>query len=1079
MQEAQIVPPDVWSFMKYGNVPVDMYTGAVNVSIPIYTYKDNDFEIPISIDYVSQGYIPNMPAGSLGVGWFLNAGGMITREVRDMPDEYYHTYENEWYFSPDRPFRTYEPNLREGYYSFHLKKQEISQANWLDNPYLYRDPDFQIPQKYVYRLHENEDKFAEMSPDIFTFNFMGHRGKFHMSDRDIVVYETTSPKGEYKVDLSGLRDEKSKIKIITGDGYIYTFGGLDSHKSESNLSIESWYCPFYVPTDLRYHKQHGRISPTYGHYIQWQLTSIEAPSGRVVSLAYSDPTKIETVKPGGWIEHTRQWIMDNYEYNNLFDINKGWLKFDKWLDAGPTSNTNRSFSLGVFKDIFTTRQLTSITINNSIISFNYDSNLISEISADVVNPPLNTSGGLRYLTLTSTEGSPVKTEETFAPGKLNSITIKHSNERVKTIDLGYGKFGTGVQKKLFLTSVNIPGVGKYAMDYINGNFPINGIPSVDYWGYLNNYCWTPACRVHGELMNFNKIGTIDEINQKTDLKRRAPNHELSKLGMLKILTYPTGGFSFFEYEPHNADTYVSRSTDENYGNPWQIGYKITDKSGNGTTKEVGGVRIKKIRSSTRPLFSAEPTPLLTQTRSIIPQDPPNDLPQKIDIDSILRNFQYDSSKEYIYGKGNVLSFPLYQMYYRRVYENNSIKLGDDRQIVSPLNLHIYSFDKTHIEYGLVKEKYGDGSYKMYKFKTYADIPDEIPGSIAGFKEEDSGEKYAGPDNMDNFTKHPISKAFLRGNPVSVISYDSVKNPVHAEYYTSNNYQLSYVWEWVPTSNVHAYKTIRYADNYKLGEKIESQYFYGASGRKDSISTKTTYTYNGFGQTSSISVLHPDGVTEKTRFRYLSSNDNTFWGNNLRDYERQMKRKNMISYLRYAYKVVNDPNIDNALMLTEGVEYNYDLQKIEVNKAIQRPYMGRIMNKYRLENEYTYDPGRRVIFKTDKNNVTTSYVWGYGGLYPVAVIEDSPDYSTVNSALGRSNGDLAPLSAALSASQENNLRKMEQGSVTTYKYKPLVGITEMTDPSGRKTVYEYHPDGRLKSVKNEGDTVSNYEYSTAN
>ena len=70
-----IQSPQVWSFMKYGNMSsVDLYTGTVATSILIYTYKDNDFEIPISINYASSDFIPNVPTGILGLGWYLNAG---------------------------------------------------------------------------------------------------------------------------------------------------------------------------------------------------------------------------------------------------------------------------------------------------------------------------------------------------------------------------------------------------------------------------------------------------------------------------------------------------------------------------------------------------------------------------------------------------------------------------------------------------------------------------------------------------------------------------------------------------------------------------------------------------------------------------------------------------------------------------------------------------------------------------------------------------------------------------------------------------------------------------------------------
>lgn len=83
-----IMSPEVWAFMKYGNTSTNLYTGTVHVDIPIYNYSDDDFDIPISIGYASNGYMPNVQTSSLGLGWFLNAGGNISREIRGLPDEH-------------------------------------------------------------------------------------------------------------------------------------------------------------------------------------------------------------------------------------------------------------------------------------------------------------------------------------------------------------------------------------------------------------------------------------------------------------------------------------------------------------------------------------------------------------------------------------------------------------------------------------------------------------------------------------------------------------------------------------------------------------------------------------------------------------------------------------------------------------------------------------------------------------------------------------------------------------------------------------------------------------------------------
>ena len=39
--------PNVWSMIKYGDADVDLFTGTLGLSIPIYTYEDSDFTITV------------------------------------------------------------------------------------------------------------------------------------------------------------------------------------------------------------------------------------------------------------------------------------------------------------------------------------------------------------------------------------------------------------------------------------------------------------------------------------------------------------------------------------------------------------------------------------------------------------------------------------------------------------------------------------------------------------------------------------------------------------------------------------------------------------------------------------------------------------------------------------------------------------------------------------------------------------------------------------------------------------------------------------------------------------------------
>ena len=65
------VSPQTADFIRQGNIPVSLYTGQVNVSIPLYHIKDRDFDIPIALNYAGDGLKPNRRHGWAGLNLSL------------------------------------------------------------------------------------------------------------------------------------------------------------------------------------------------------------------------------------------------------------------------------------------------------------------------------------------------------------------------------------------------------------------------------------------------------------------------------------------------------------------------------------------------------------------------------------------------------------------------------------------------------------------------------------------------------------------------------------------------------------------------------------------------------------------------------------------------------------------------------------------------------------------------------------------------------------------------------------------------------------------------------------------------
>lgn len=68
-------------------VNVDLYTGTGSVSVPIYGYSIAGLNCGVSLSYNAKGIRVDQLASSVGLGWSLNAGGSITRQVKGMEDE--------------------------------------------------------------------------------------------------------------------------------------------------------------------------------------------------------------------------------------------------------------------------------------------------------------------------------------------------------------------------------------------------------------------------------------------------------------------------------------------------------------------------------------------------------------------------------------------------------------------------------------------------------------------------------------------------------------------------------------------------------------------------------------------------------------------------------------------------------------------------------------------------------------------------------------------------------------------------------------------------------------------------------
>ncbi|NDV84700.1 hypothetical protein [Bacteroides sp. 51] len=251
--------PQTADFMRYGNLDVEHYNGLLNLEIPLDGYKDNDFDLPMSLKYVSTGFIPSKRPSVVGYNWLLKFGGVITRTVQGSPDD---TRGN-----PNREYRRY---MKDGFLAA-IRNRTYTGAteSYLTN--------FNMPESST-SGYIRGDVYHDFEPDIFQFSFGKHSGRFIIGNNTLPICLD----GEgYKIDISGLSIQSnsytnapnnSTITITTPDGYIYEFGG------------NTTYLEYFLPNETEL-IANGLYAPTR-HITAWHLNTITAPNKRRASFQY-------------------------------------------------------------------------------------------------------------------------------------------------------------------------------------------------------------------------------------------------------------------------------------------------------------------------------------------------------------------------------------------------------------------------------------------------------------------------------------------------------------------------------------------------------------------------------------------------------------------------------------------------------------------------------------------------------------------------------------------------------------------------------------------------------------------------
>ena len=983
---------DAWSFVRQGDISPSMYTGTLNLSVPIYTYRDRDFTLPITALYASNGNTPNQLAGWLGPGWSLNVGGCITIETNGIPD--------------------YGENIKHvpGFYSIH--KGPVATTNgtyWLNshNPNYYwrfmrnrlvdygsgsSAPEINIVTDFNSNkpnaLHTYE---YDALPDIFHFTLPGgHSGSFHLDfNRNIVVYNTPLSGGsDYRVEIeedptplsqSHVSRFKS-ITIISPTGYRYVFDGSTGNACvDMSKSCERLY---------------------FDLINAWHLTRIVAPNGRWVSFEYTSYPKT-VYRPGNAM--VSGGVSDNQYYSSEPIIE--YYCATGLGDEGGRSRWTDTRSATLKRIVFC--DSSQIVFSHSIL----DASL-----GDQYRPERNT---------------PLYTYPNTIRLSAIDVYIGFEQRHVASATFAHKRNTNGAQTS-YLGSITIQGEGTYSFDYHGWNdaskpYPPHNCYGVDHWGFYN-----------GKNGNYYPQSNIEQQTQKEVIigTSRNPDADFAKLGMLSKVTYPTGGWSSFAYEPHTCSAAIDRSYNaeplKSFA-PRLIAY----------TAPVGGLRIKQINS-------------------------------------YLSNGTLSLSKEYSYtdalgnSSGILTWLPRYSIAFYSMVNN----FLTESSIYRSSSLQDYGFN--NIEYVSVVENVKDSSKTVHVFTSSADGEGFIDKKmISGTTAERAilSTGIASPWVPQPGNPQPLLTAHDAVSPITSFSSERGKLKQRIVYKSHAATSPSFV-ENIQFQKMEYYSPLPcyLVRQFGLYNVFTGKYYPASilqTTRANDIVNEEVkqqfFSYNHYGEVIAIKEPQPKGDTIITEYKHLRDlSDSQI---NASAVYKAMRRRNMLSLPLYE-KIYIKKAGSSQKVLIGGKVCTYALFPNSIDTLILPSYIDNYdetTNSWRRETTFAlYDAYGNIKELYDAQHTPISYLWSSDGQYLVLQAKGVTQQQIEVLAQQHST-PLEWSEIPFSVQALRNAYPMAE--ITAIEHIKGVGPYKIEDAENNLTLFSYTRWGKLKQSKKLNQTTT--------